>query len=223
MNRILMLLLFTITLSSYSQETSKNKKSQFNQEILNELEQLFKIDQIAAGVQKGSYKKLSEKEWNSFKDSVFNSNQKRIEILFNQYGFLGYDLVGERGSSIFWTLVQHLDHTPAFQKRVLAKMKIEVLNGNAKPSDYGYLVDRVQINTGKQQVYGTQVDYNWKKCQAYPINLKDSIHVNNRRNQIGLAPLEVYLNEMSQFHFELNKETFLNLGITEPTLYTIKN
>ena len=39
---------------------------------------------------------------------------------------------------------------------------------------------------------------------------------------MGLEPIEKYLNEMSEIHFEMNKEYYKNLGITEPHLNKIK-
>jgi hypothetical protein len=37
-------------------------------------------------------------------------------------------------------------------------MKIDFENGNANPKYYAYLVDRVKLDTGKEQIYGTQFD-----------------------------------------------------------------
>ena len=119
-------------------------------------------------------------------------------------------------------MVQHSDHNPDFQKEVLEKMKIEVDKGNAKPGNYGLLVDRVQLNTGKKQVFGTQVTYNMETGQAYPRDLEDSLHVNKRRKSIGLKPIEEYLNGMTEMHFEMNKEYYLKKGVTEPKLYKLK-
>jgi hypothetical protein len=62
-------------------------------------------------------------------------------------------------------------------RRVLEKMKVEVDRGNADPSYYAMLVDRVNINTGKPQVYGTQVTYKTDLCQAYPLPLADSANM----------------------------------------------
>jgi len=198
------------------------EKVAFNQELANELKKMAEIDQIAAYIPQGKYKKLSEAEWNSFKDSVFTTHQKRIKEIFDQNGFVGFDLAGKEGSVNFWLMVQHSDHNPKFQKEVLEKMKIEVDKGNAPPSNYGLLVDRVKLNTGQKQVYGTQVAYNLKTGQAYPKKLADSVTVNDRRKSIGLEPIEIYLNRMSQMHFEMNKEGYLKIGITEPKLYKIE-
>ncbi|MBC8884111.1 hypothetical protein H9X57_14420 [Flavobacterium piscinae] len=48
-----------------------------------------------------------------------------VEI-FDKYGFVGIDVVGEEGSQNFWLLVQHSDQNTAFQQKVLEKMEIEV-------------------------------------------------------------------------------------------------
>ena len=53
-------------------------------------------------------------------------------------------------------MVQHADHDPEFQKRVLNLRRAEVEANNTDARDYAYLTDRVQINTGEEQIYGTQ-------------------------------------------------------------------
>lgn len=199
-----------------------DEKVEFSQELADELKRMAEVDQIAAYIPQGEYKKMTEEEWNSFKDSVFTTHQKRLKQVFDKHGFIGFDLVGEEGSQNFWLMVQHSDKNPDFQKEVLQKMKIEVSKENADPSSYGMLVDRVQLNTGQKQVFGTQVTYNMETGQAYPKSLEDSLHVNQKRKSIGLEPLEEYLNGMTQMHFEMNKKYYTEKGITEPKLYEIK-
>ena len=84
--------------------------------------------------------------------------------------------------------------------------------------NYGLLTDRVKINTGEKQIYGTQVTYN-SFGQAYPKNLADSMNVNKLRAEVGLEPIEEYLNNMTQMHFEMNKKYLESKGITAPILY----
>lgn len=193
----------------------------FDQSLADSLEKMAKVDQIAAFIPQGEYKEWSQERWDAFKDSVFTTHQQILKQIFEQYGFLGFDRVGEKGSMNFWLMVQHSDHDPEFQKEILEKMKIEVDKGNASSSNYGLLVDRVNLNTGKPQVYGTQVTYNLETGQAYPRNLADSASVNERRKSIGLEPLEVYLNTMSEMHFEMNKTFYLEKGVTEAKLYKV--
>ncbi len=204
------------------EQTVDKSKVEFNQVLSDELSRMVGVDQIAAGVRYGKYKELPLEEWKKFKDSVFRTHEKRLQEVFKNNGFAGYDLVGKDGSKNFFLMVQHSDHNPIFQSRVLEKMKIEVDKKNANSSSYGLLVDRVNLNTGKAQIYGTQVRYNMKTGQPYPKELKDSLNVNKRREAIGLEPLESYLNDMSEMHFEMNKENYLKKGITQPYLYKTK-
>lgn len=101
----------------------------------------------------------------------------------------------------------------------MVEIKKEVDKQNAISSSYGLLVDRVNLNTGKAQIYGTQLTYNINTGQAYPKALDDSINVNQRRKSIGLEPIEEYLNETTEMHFEMNKVYYLTKGIIKPTLY----
>jgi len=118
------------------------KKVVFNQELADELKQMAEVDQIAAYIPQGKYKELSQEAWNAFKDSVFTTHQKRLNQIFEKYGFVGFDLASENGSNNFWLMVQHSDHVPDFQKKVLEQMKIQVEKGNAFPGNYGLLVDQ---------------------------------------------------------------------------------
>jgi hypothetical protein len=127
-------------------------------------------------------------------------------------------LVGKEGSDNFWVIIQHSDHDPEFQEKVLEKMKVQVDRGNATAEYYGYLVDRVNINTGKEQVYGTQFDYN-EFGQAFPKNISDTTGINARRISLGLTPMIDRMNEMTLFHFQINEEHFSEKGIAEPNLY----
>lgn len=205
-----------------SKETTVAKEVEFNQELVDELEEIRKIDQLAADIARGENENLSEKEWESKRDSLHKANQKRIKEIFADHGFVGHDLAGERGSQNFWLVVQHADNDPEFQKEVLKDMELEVEKGNADSKSYGSLVDRLRLNNGEKQLYGTQVDYNWEICQAFPKNLQDSSGVNERRMEIGLEPLEVYLNNMSQSHYKMNEAIFKKMGLTGPALYKTK-
>lgn len=226
MKKILGIIIIGIALFGCKEKTSEKKeiqkKVEFNQNLADELKKMAEIDQIAAYIPQGKYKELTSEQWNSFKDSVFTTHQKRLKEIFDKYGFVGFDLAGEEGSQNFWLMVQHSDHNPNFQKEVLEKMKVQVEKQNAEPSNYGLLVDRVNLNTGKPQIYGTQVDYNFDVAQAFPKNLADSANVNERRKSIGLEPIEEYLNRMTLMNFEMNKKFFFEKGITEPKLYKVE-
>jgi len=218
---ILISLITVLTLESCTttQDQSEAKEVvEFNQELANELTLMAEVDQTAAWIPEGKFKEYSQEEWQAYKDSVFTTNKNRAEQIFNEYGFPGFDLVGEKGSFNFWLIVQHCDFDPDFQQKVLASMKIEISRDNANKRNFAYLTDRVNKNLDKKIVYGTQVTYN-KFGQAIPQPLEDSVNVDKRRAEVGLEPLVDYLNRMTESHWEMNKENMLNRGITEPKLY----
>lgn len=190
----------------------------FNQPLADSLAKWVKVDQIAAYIRTDEYKNWSDERWDKFKDSVFTTHQRILADVFKKYGYPGYDQVGKVGSNNFWLMVQHCDKQPDFQTQVLKAMKNEVDKNNADPKNFAYLTDRININTGQKQVYATQLTYNTKLCQAMPRPLVDSANVNIRRKQVGLEPVEVYLNQMSRLHFEMNKKNYEEQGIHEPKI-----
>ncbi len=222
MNKIYRILIIGFLIFGCKNKNADRKitevKVEFNQDLADELKKMAEVDQIAAYIPQGEYKEMTKKQWNSFKDSVFTTHQKRLKQIFDKNGFLGFDLAGKEGSQNFWLMVQHSDHNPDFQIDVLGKMKIEVDNGNASSENYAFLVDRVNINTGKEQVYGTQFTYN-EFGQAYPKNISDTTGIDNRRKSVGLKSMIIRMNEMTTSHFIMNKEYFNKKGISEPKLY----
>ena len=189
--------------------------------LKSELEEMVKVDQIAAYIPQGKYKEYTHEQWNNFKDSVFTNDNIRVESMYNKYGFLGFDKVGKVGSNHFWLIVQHCDKYPEFQRRVLKSMDKEVKRGNADSNNYAYLYDRVKVNAGEKQLFGTQVTYETETTgRAIPKNgLADSINVEILRKEYGLESLKDYLNGMTIAHFEMNKDHYEKMGITKPNLY----
>ena len=203
-------------ISIYSAVQAQHKI--FNQALADSLAKWKVIDQTAAGPVQGKFKELSKSQLDDYRDSVFSTHLRLLNDIFNQYGYPGYDLVGEQGSNNFWLMVQHCDKDVAFQEKVLLAMKKELDRHNADPKNFAYLTDRVKINTGQKQVYGTQVTYNTDSCEAIPKALNDSLNVNNRRKAIGLEAIEAYLNMMSQMHFEMNQAVYEKKGIHQAKL-----
>lgn len=123
-------------------------------------------------------------------DSV---NMIKAKTIIAKYGFPGFDLVGEEYSNGFWAIIQHCDNDVEFQQRVLELLRKQVRLHNASAANYALLQDRVLINTGKKQLYGTQVRYNPQTKNAKPLPIEDSVNVDNRRKSVGLSPLNEYL------------------------------
>ena len=125
-------------------------------------------------------------------------NYFHLKDIFVQYGYPNYDVVGEKGSSDFWLLVQHQDKHPSFQDSVLVKMKTEVDSGKASARNYAYLVDRVKVNAGQPQVYGTQMELNSDMTSYEPKQVVEPEKLNERRKSVGLDSIESYIQMMNE-------------------------
>lgn len=196
------------------------QSKRYNSALADSLAQWAALDQTVAGPPE-KLKVLPPDLRARYGDSVLTLNIQRLKKVLARYGFPGYDLVGEKGSNNFWLMAQHADRDVTFQQLVLKLMSAEVKNKNAAPRNFAYLTDRVMINTGRKQVYGTQVTYKTDSCQAIPKPLRDSLNVNKRRRAIGMEPLETYLNMMSQFHYNINKALYDQRGIHGPKLLIV--
>jgi len=131
-----------------------------------------------------------------------------LKKTFKNYGFLGFEEVGEQGSSNFWLMMQHCDKDPKFQEEVLTEMKKHLDRKNANASNYAYLIDRVNVNTGKPQVYGTQMKLNQEGSSYEPKTVIEPQNLNKRREEVGLGTIEEYIGIMnSHYKGSLNKKS----------------
>lgn len=86
--------------------------------------------------------------------AIDTANIARIKEIVQEHGWPGPDLVGRDGSEAAFLLVQHAD--PAFQEKVLPLVKAAYKRAELTGQDYALLLDRVRVDQGKPQVYGTQ-------------------------------------------------------------------
>jgi len=101
MKRLILLFVAGLILFNCRQTIGQNKKGErkikINQGLANELKDMAAVDQIAVYMrQEGKYKDWTLERWNNFKDSVFTTHKKRLEIIFEKFGYPGYSLVGGR-------------------------------------------------------------------------------------------------------------------------------
>lgn len=134
---------------------------------------------------------------------IIRSNFPSIKAIANKYGFPGYDLVGKESSNNYWLLVQHSDFDVPFQKQILKLMKVQVDKKNASGQNYAYLIDRINLNEGKQQVYGTQVNMGENGTTIKPCI--DTTNLDKRRLSVGLTPIKDYLKKCDEMFYEMNK------------------
>lgn len=138
---------------------------------------------------------------------VDSANYYVLRKIIDTFGFPSWDCVGKAGANKFWLLVQHQDYHVEFQKEVLQLMEQKWLKGKVSAVDYAYLVDRVKVNTGELQVYGTQFDLNAEHSSFTPKPVLDPTNLNARREKMGLGTIESYMETANRRYYgALKKE-----------------
>lgn len=120
----------------------------------------------------------------------------RIAEIMDATGWPGSSLVGEDGSSAAWLLVQHADHDIELQERALVLLEQAVAAGEAAAVNAAYLTDRVCVNRGGRQIYGTQ--FHGSGASFGPLPIHDRVRLDKRRAGVGLEPFADYERRMRE-------------------------
>ena len=132
-------------------------------------------------------------EWNR----VDVANTDRLREIVERFGWPGCSLVGEEGAQHAWLLAQHADKQLDFQRRAPKLLADAVDRGEATQRQLAYLTDRVRMNEGKEQVYGTQLaGVGNGAVVAWPV--EDPDELDGRRAAVGLEPFSEYAAQWSE-------------------------
>lgn len=123
-------------------------------------------------------------------DAAVRENTEWLRGVIHRQGWPGQSSVGEEGAEAAWLLAQHADHDPAFQRECLNLLEVAVADGEASKRNLAYLTDRVLVTERGKQIYGTQLTWGTDGLEPPPI--EDPESVDQRRSEMGLAPLARY-------------------------------
>src|SRR5690606_5982636 len=87
---------------------------------------------------------------------VDEANTKWLKAQVDQDGWFTISKFGADADLAAWLLVQHADRDVAFQADVLRILEPFVATAETAQTNYAYLYDRVAVNSGRPQRYGTQ-------------------------------------------------------------------
>jgi hypothetical protein len=117
-------------------------------------------------------------------------NLIKVRKILDERGWLGDSIIGEQGNQTLFLVIQHSDLKT--QEQYLPMMREAVKDGNADPGSLALLEDRVALQQGKRQTYGSQIGQN-DNGEYYVMPLEDPDNVDKRRAEVGLEPLQNYL------------------------------
>lgn len=117
-------------------------------------------------------------------------NTAELKAIVDAHGWPTAALAGADGARAAWLLAQHADHDLAWQRRCLELMEPHTATGDVDPIDFAYLTDRVRVNQGLPQLYGTQFELVGDRRSPRPIENPET--VDERRKALGMRSLESY-------------------------------
>ncbi len=112
----------------------------------------------------------------------------------------GRTRLGSDGANALWLLVQHADNDPALQRRALELM-MQAATSEVSLPDLALLADRVLVNEGKPQRYGTQFKSDDKGVMRMrPADTSSEAELDARRASMGLPPLAEYRRQLQELY-----------------------
>jgi hypothetical protein len=118
------------------------------------------------------------------------ARERRLGAIIDAKGWPLISMVGDQAANAAWLMAQH--GSAPFLERCLPLMQAAADRFEMPPDQLALSVDRVRMNAGQPQVYGSQVRWDKDgKYELYPI--EDRAHVDARRIAMGMEPLSDYL------------------------------
>jgi hypothetical protein len=88
-------------------------------------------------------------------------------------------------------VIQHSDKDT--REKYLPILREAVRNKDASAADLAKLEDRLALEQGKKQIYGTQLGLNEKTKSYYVLPIEDPDHLDDQRKKMGLSSMKTHL------------------------------
>jgi hypothetical protein len=123
-------------------------------------------------------------------------NDRLWEVLDDYETWPGWSLVGRDGAEAAWLIAQWAIDDIGLQRRCLEMLEVSVACNDADPIHLAYLADRVRMNDGRDQLYGSQFVVSADGgLEPWPVD--DPGAVDARRARLGLAPFAAHAAAMA--------------------------
>ncbi|GHH69406.1 hypothetical protein GCM10018793_01800 [Streptomyces sulfonofaciens] len=120
----------------------------------------------------------------------------RLAEIMAVHGWPTADLVGAEAAEAAWLIAQHADRQLDVQRRALALMERAVAKGAASARHLAFLRDRVLVNDGRKQVYGTQIA-GVRRGAPVPWPCEEPERMDELRAEVGIEPFADYVARFS--------------------------
>lgn len=173
-----------LPLGACSQRASGGTRASLNESLRAEILAMGESDQAAVRAAYGEPGAAKPAE-------NFLDRAHRLRALIQQHGWPTASLVGEDGARAAWVVVQHADDDVPFQRQSLTSMESAAAAGEADRRLVACLTDRVRVNSGQPQLFGTQGNGGARSPE-------DKVAIDARRRSLGLPTLDEYRARFAQ-------------------------
>ena len=112
-------------------------------------------------------------------------NQELVISIIEKCGMPTLNEVSQKHMNAIWLGLQHT--TAKYRKKYFPKIEQAVKNGDLSKEQYALMKDRILMDEGKPQIYGSQI----KDNKLYKLENPET--VNERRKEMGMGTIEDYL------------------------------
>ena len=177
------------------QKNKEKAEANYNKPLTRELDSIYDDDQNGRQQIQAIENKYGDnsKEMNALWAAMGKSdsiNLIKVVAVLDRYGWVGPDVVGNKGNITLFLVIQHADST--IRDKYLPMMRAAVKNGKAQASQLALMEDRSALEHGKKQIYGSQIARDEKTNKYYIRPIEDEPNVDIRRVAVGLSSLEDY-------------------------------
>ncbi|MYX27446.1 hypothetical protein GTY75_12420 [Streptomyces sp. SID8381] len=119
------------------------------------------------------------------------ANARVLRRIMAEHDWPGHRLVGPDAARAAWSIALHSNDEPAVQRAAAILLRRAAEAGDALIQHWAHLHDRVLVNSGHDQEYGTQARLRADGVELCPLRAPQS--VDERRAGVGLPPIAVAL------------------------------
>jgi len=182
-------------IKQFTDQIERNTARPFNEKLSDEL------NKLAAKQQQRVENNVAD---NKSGDTILKTlrtareqNSSELCSIIKQNGWPTRDLVGEEGARSAFFILRN-SATSDLQRDLLPVIIAAVKKGEISKGSFAAYIDRLRVNAGLKQIFGTQATILNNFLVLFPIT--DEPHVDARRKQFELPPLKEYLRGLEQLY-----------------------
>ena len=135
----------------------------------------------------------------AMEEKNMKENEEMLLKLLDKYGWPTASEVTEYAAAGAALIINHT--TYELRSKYFPMLEEAFKKGEAQPLRYAKMRDRLLVEEGKKQLFGTQ--WKFENSERVPHPIEEPEYVDKRRAEIGLGPLKTYLKERFNIDWEV--------------------